>query len=99
MIVFCDNGDCCCIGEDGFCGCDKLNIVGGVCFGSYRSGRNVCDGDVDVRLKAENTKLRDLVELMLSCPMSKSDCDECKRLNDLCAVEVFARDLGIEVVE
>ena len=57
MTVFCDNGDCCYIGEDGLCGCDKLIIVGGVCAGSYRSGRNACGGDVDERLKAENAKL------------------------------------------
>lgn len=57
MTVFCDNGDCCYVGEDGFCGCDKLSIVGGVCAGSYRSGRNACDGDVDEQLKAENEKL------------------------------------------
>lgn len=63
MTVFCDNRDCCHIGEDGFCGCDKLSVVGGVCPGSYHSGRNVCDGDVDERLKAENAELRELMEV------------------------------------
>lgn len=47
--------------------------------------------------ESENTKLRDLVELMLSCPMDKGDCDRCRQLNDLCEVEVLAGELGIEV--
>ena len=47
--------------------------------------------------QAENSKLRDLIELMLSCPMDKGDCDRCRQLNDLCEVEVLAGELGIEV--
>ena len=60
MTVFCDNDGCMFSDGCGFCDCDKLSIVGGVCAGSYRSGRNACDGDVDERLKAENAKLREL---------------------------------------
>lgn len=56
--VSCDNIDCMFIDEYCFCDCDKLNIVGGVCTGSRHSGRNVCDGDADEALKAENAKLR-----------------------------------------
>ena len=58
MKVFCDNYDCMFIDEDGFCDCDKLNIVGGVCEGSYHGSRNVTENDVDERLKAENARLR-----------------------------------------
>ena len=43
MMVFCDNYGCVFIDECGFCDCDKLSIVGGVCEGSYHSGRNADD--------------------------------------------------------
>lgn len=61
MKVFCDNYDCMFIDEDGFCDCDKLNIVGGVCVGSYHGGRNATENDADERLKAETKALRELV--------------------------------------
>lgn len=47
MTVFCDNYGCMFIDECGFCDCDKLSIVGGVCEGSYHSGRNVTDAELD----------------------------------------------------
>jgi hypothetical protein len=49
------------------------------------------------RLKAENAKLRDFIELLLSCPRDSGECKECRRLNGLCAVELNAVKLGIEV--
>ena len=49
------------------------------------------------QLKAENVKLRNLIELMRSCPGDKGECDECRRLNDGCEVERLSRELGIEV--
>lgn len=64
MKVFCDNYDCMFIDEDGFCDCDKLNIVGGVCVGSYHGGRNATENDADERLKAETKALRELVRDM-----------------------------------
>ena len=54
-------------------------------------------GELCDKYKAENEKLRDLVDLMLSCPMDKGDCDKCRQLNDMCEVEVLAGELGIEV--
>ena len=38
--VFCDNHGCIFIDEDGFCDCDKLDIVGGECMGSVHGSRN-----------------------------------------------------------
>lgn len=58
MTVFCDNYGCVFIDECGFCDCDKLNIVGGVCDESYHGGRNATDNDADEKLKAENKRLR-----------------------------------------
>lgn len=97
-IVYCDNKDCVCY-DDYYERCDayRLVIERGVCTGSPRHGRNVSENDLDERLKAENEKLRDLVDLMLSCPMDKGDCDKCRQLNDMCEVEVLAGELGIEV--
>lgn len=45
MMVFCDSYGCMFIDECGFCDCDKLNIVGGICESSYHSGRNVMDNE------------------------------------------------------
>ncbi len=57
------------------------------------------DRDLDMRrrLATENAKLRDFIELLLSCPRDSGECKECRRLNDLCAVELEAGKLGIEV--
>lgn len=49
------------------------------------------------RLEAQNAKLRDFIELLLSCPRDSGECKECRRLNGLCAVELNAVKLGIEV--
>ena len=95
-VVLCNSIDCM-FNDDGQCDVDKLAIVDGVCAGSLRCGRNVTGNDLDERLKEENAKLRDLVDLMLSCPMDKGDCDKCRQLNDMCEVEVLAGELGIEV--
>lgn len=43
MTVFCDNYGCIFIDECGFCDCDNLNIVGGVCDGSYHNDRNATE--------------------------------------------------------
>lgn len=40
MTVFCDNYGCLYIDECGFCDCESLSIVDGVCEGSYHSNRN-----------------------------------------------------------
>ena len=56
--VFCDNHGCIFIDEDGFCDCDKLDIVGGECMGSVHGGRSVTESDTCEKLKAENKKLR-----------------------------------------
>ena len=45
----------------------------------------------------ENAKLRDFIELLLSCPRDSGECKECRRLNDMCVVELEAGELGIEV--
>lgn len=98
MTVFCDNGDCFYIDEDGFCDCDKLSIVGGVCAGSYRSGRNACDGDVDERLKAENAKLRELLRdvwLLFTKHSAVNPCD----LPVVDAVRDRMREFEVEVDE
>ena len=63
--IFCDNDGCMFSDGCGFCDCDKLSIVGGVCEGSMHGGRNASDGDIDERLKTENDKLRELVRDML----------------------------------
>ena len=58
------------------------------------------DGTVVVErtdLKNENAKLRNFIELLLSCPRDSGECKECRRLNDLCVVELEAGKLGIEV--
>ena len=67
MTVFCDNYGCMFIDECGFCDCDKLSIVGGVCEGSMHGGRNASDGDIDERLKAEKAKLQDENARLRSC--------------------------------
>ena len=54
-------------------------------------------GELCDQYKAENAKLRDFIELLLSCPRDSGECKECRRLNDLCAVELEAGKLGIEV--
>ena len=56
--IFCDNDGCMFSDGCGFCDCDKLSIVGGVCEGSMHGGRNASDCDIDERLKAENERLR-----------------------------------------
>lgn len=48
-------------------------------------------------VREENDRLRDFIELLLSCPRDSDECKECRRLNDLCAVELEAGKLGIEV--
>lgn len=58
--------------------------------------RGAHERDVDA-LMAENDRLRDFIELLLSCPLDSGGCEECRRLNDLCMVELEAEKLGIDV--
>ena len=97
MKIFCDNEDCCHIGVDGFCGCDKLSIVGGVCEGSMHGGRNASDGDINERLKAENAKLRELVIKAHACKTDGGFCESCYQDEGCCPVESGMEELGIEV--
>lgn len=105
MIVFCDNEDCCHIDEFGCCDADKLNIEGGICKGTLKCGRNVCEGDVDERLKAENARLRELVRDYERCTMH-ADCSKCEydgKLSEHCPLSPCFPDadelceLGVEV--
>ena len=100
QTVWCDNKECIYHDDEygvGECDVYRLDIKGGVCVGSSRNGRNVTSNDVVERLRAENEKLRDLVEMLYECPKAP-ECDECKRLNGgdyACAY--LMRELGIEV--
>lgn len=83
---------------DGYCSNGKLRDLpstgsaGGQAKGLYQR-------EEIERLKQEITELRNLIELMRSCPGDKGECDECRRLNDGCEVERLSRDHGIEVGE
>lgn len=48
------------------------------------------------RLRSENAKLRELVEMLYECPKAP-ECDECKRLNGDYACAYLMRELGFEV--
>ena len=78
--IFCDNDGCMFSDGCGFCDCDKLSIVGGVCEGSMHGGRNASDGDIDERLKAENAKLRELVVRMRPICMEGQRCTFADRI-------------------
>ena len=97
MTVFCDNYGCIFIDEDGFCDCDKLNIVSGVCEGSYHSGRNVTENDTNEKLQAENAKLRKLVKdmwLHSYCSIANTREEDEHHIEN---VINCMRELGIEV--
>ena len=94
--IFCDNDGCMFSDGCGFCDCDKLSIVDGVCEGSY--GRNASDDDE--RLKAENAKLRELLADTLIdprdyCAKYGIDYDGWDSAND--DIDRRLRELGIDV--
>ena len=95
--VWCDAKDCI-FYDDEWDECDvyRLKVEGGVCVGHPRSGRNVTDNDVVEKLKDENAKLRELVEMLYECPKAP-ECDECKQLNGDYACAYLLRELGFEV--
>jgi hypothetical protein len=109
--VFCDNNGCIFIDEDGFCDCDKLDIVGGECMGSVHRSRSVTEGDACEKLKAANAKLRKLADAVKEfvedthcedCPFRR-DCDDNNRIfcADDFSYHAFAamRKLGIEATD
>ena len=98
MTVFCDNYGCIFIDECGFCDCDNLNIVGGVCDGSYHNDKNATEQAIATTLGRPKAKSHPYGYERDTGAYDCTRC-ECGCINDISAT--YCNDCGgkIEIDE